>query len=322
MPVVARIFHRFNCSTIAWQSHICYALLLSLLPWTRSLPWLALSTFCFGLSRGTVDVSTNTLAILTERAYGSAIMSSLQGCWSLGGVIGASFSSVLLRQHASARLDLAAAAVIIVANVLISRNYLLPEEASVDPPSGWAFLPRALWAVAGIAFLAFFIEGAVGDWSTVYLRSTLGVSASRAATGYGIFSFAMMAGCFIGDHIKMKLGATRLLQLSGALVTVGVGCALLGRTYAVAMIGLLIAGFGLSNMVALVFGAAAQSSPGAVGAAIAATASVGYLGFLVGSPAVGSLSGLLGLRAALTLVILAGAIIAVSARKAFHRNFQ
>jgi fucose permease len=55
-------------------------------------------TFIFGLCRGTVDVSTNTQAIVTERAYGSAVMSSLQGFWSLGGVIGAGFSSLLLRQ--------------------------------------------------------------------------------------------------------------------------------------------------------------------------------------------------------------------------------
>ena len=68
-------------------------------------------TLCFGLLRGTVDVSTNTQAIITERAYGSAVMSGLQGFWSLGGVIGAAFSSVLLRQHSTARQNLFAAAV-------------------------------------------------------------------------------------------------------------------------------------------------------------------------------------------------------------------
>jgi hypothetical protein len=85
--------------------------MLSLLPWTRSLLWLAIGTLCFGLLRGTVDVSTNTEAIITGRAYGSAVMSGLQGFWSLGGVIGAAFSSVLLRQHSTARQNLFAAAV-------------------------------------------------------------------------------------------------------------------------------------------------------------------------------------------------------------------
>jgi hypothetical protein len=42
-----------------------------------------------------------------------------------------------------------------------------------------------------------------------------------------------------------------------------------------------------------------------VGAAIAAAASVGYLGFLVGPPVVGSVSGVLGLRMALALVVVA-----------------
>jgi hypothetical protein len=80
------------------------------------------------------------------------------------------------------------------------------------------------------------------------------------------------------------------------------------------MFGFLFAGFGLSNMVALIFGAAARRFPGGVGAAIAAAASIGYLGFLVGPPVVGSLSGVVGLRAALTLVVVAGVVISFAAR--------
>jgi MFS family permease len=314
MPFVGHVFHRIDSSRIAWSGQICYAVMLSLLPWTRSLTWLAIGTFCFGLLRGTVDVSTNTQAIITERAYGSAVMSGLQGFWSLGGLMGAAFSSVLLRQHSTARQNLFAAAVCMIFTILISKRYLLNEDRPVDPPAGWVLIPRALWALAAVAFLSFFIEGAIGDWGTVYLRSTLHLSAATAATGYAVFSLSMMTGCFIGDHLTMKLGATNLLRASGILVAAGFGFALLGTTYFAAMIGFLFAGFGLSNMVALIFGAAARRFPGGVGAAIAAAASVGYLGFLVGPPVVGSLSGLLGLRAALALVVVAGVVISFAAR--------
>jgi MFS family permease len=88
----------------------------------------------------------------------------------------------------------------------------------------------------------------------------------------------------------------------------------MGTTYFAAMFGFLFAGFGLSNMVVLIFGAAARRFPGGVGAAIAAAASVGYLGFLVGPPVVGSLSGVVGLRAALALVVVAGVVISLAAR--------
>jgi MFS family permease len=320
MPVVGRAFHRFDSSGIAWKGQICYALALSLLPWTRSLSWLAVGTFGFGLCRGMVDVSTNTQAIITERAYGSAVMSSLQGFWSLGGLIGAAFSSVLLRQHASAREDLAAAAAVMIVTALAGRPYLLAADAPADPPTGWALIPRRLWALAALAFLSLFIEGAIGDWGTVYLRSTLHVSAATAATGFAAFSLSMMTGCFVGDYLNMKLGATNLLQISGVLVAAGFGFALIGTTYAGAMIGLLVAGFGTSNMIALIFGAAARRSPGGVGAAIAAASSIGYLGFLVGPPVVGSVSGIVGLRAALVLVVVAGALISVSARNVLRET--
>jgi hypothetical protein len=272
-------------------------------------------TFIFGLCRGAADVSTNTQAIVTERAYGSAVMSSLQGFWSLGGVIGAGFSSLLLRQHASARQNLAAAAAAMILTVLVSRRYLLADDAPVNPPAGWTLIPRSLWALAGVAFLSLFIEGSIGDWGTVYLRSTLLVSAATAATGYAVFSLSMMTGCFVGDYLNIRFGPTNLLRTSGVLVTAGFGFALIGTTYGGAVIGLLIAGFGLSNMIALIFGAAARRSPGGVGAAIAAASSIGYLGFLVGPPVIGSLAGVVGLRIALALVVVAGSVISFSARK-------
>jgi MFS family permease len=315
MPVVGRALHLFDSSGIAWKGQICYAVMLSVLPWTKSLPWLALATFIFGVCRGAVDVSTNTQAVLTEHAYGSAVMSSLQGFWSLGGLIGAASSSLLLKRHASARLDLGSAAAAMIVIAVISRIYLLSEDAPADTPARWTLIPRHLWALAAVAFLSLFIEGAIGDWGTVYLRSTLHVSAATAATGFAAFSLSMMTGCFVGDHLKMKLGATNLLRLSGALVVSGFGFTLVGTTYAGALIGLLVAGFGTSNMIALIFGAAARRSPGGVGAAIAATSIIGYLGFLIGPPAVGSVSGWLGLRAALALVVVAGGAIFLSARK-------
>jgi MFS family permease len=322
MPVVGRALHLFDSSGIAWKGQICYAVVLSVLPWTKSLPWLALATFIFGVCRGAVDVSTNTQAVITERAYGSAVMSSLQGFWSVGGLIGATFSSLLLEKHASARLDLGSAAAAMIVTALVSRIYLLHEDAPADAPARWILIPRHLWALAAVAFLSLFIEGAIGDWGTVYLRSTLHVSAATAATGFAAFSLSMMTGCFVGDHLNMRLGATNLLRLSGALVVSGFGFTLAGTTYAGAMIGLLVAGFGTSNMIALIFGAAARRNPGGVGAAIAATSIIGYLGFLVGPPAVGSVSGWLGLRAALTMVVVAGAVISLCARRVLREAMK
>lgn len=315
MPLVGSALRRFDSSGIAWKGQICYAGALCVLPWAKSLPWLALATFCFGVCRGMADVSTNTQAVITERAYGSAVMSSLQGFWSLGGLVGAAFSSILLRHHASARLDLALASVAMIVTALVSRPYLLREGAPSDGSMRWSLIPRHLWGLAAVAFLALFVEGVIGDWGAVYLRSALHVSAATAATGFAVFSLSMMSGCFIGDSLNTKLGATSLLRLSGVLVSLGFGFALIGTTYVEAMIGLLIAGFGTANMVALIFGAAARRTPEGVGAAIAAASSVGYLGFLVGPPVVGSASAMVGLRVALALVVVAGVVISLSARR-------
>jgi hypothetical protein len=54
--------------------------------------------------------------------------------------------------------------------------------------------------------------------------------------------------------------------------------------------------------------------PGGVRAAIAAT-SIGYLGFLIGPPAAGSVSGWLGLRVVLAMVVVASVVISLCARR-------
>ena len=187
MPVIGRVFHRFDSSAIAWKGQICYAVLLSLLPWTRSLPWLAVGTFIFGLCRGTVDVSTNTQAIVTERAYGSAVMSSLQGFWSLGGVIGAGFSSLLLRQHASARQDLAAAAAAMIVTVLVSRP--LPAGRRCTRGSSGGLVTDSPDPVGvGRRRFSFPLHRRL-DWRLGHGLSTIDASRLGSYSGHGLWCF-------------------------------------------------------------------------------------------------------------------------------------
>jgi hypothetical protein len=82
---------------------------------------------------------------------------------------------------------LAAAAIAMMVTALVSRRYLLADDAPVDPPAGWTLIPPPLWTLASVTFLSLFIEGSIGDWATVYLRSTLHVTAATAATGFDAF---------------------------------------------------------------------------------------------------------------------------------------
>ena len=61
-------------------------------------------------------------------------------------------------------------------------------------------------------------EGAIGDWSGIYLRENLGSSSSAAATGFAGFSLGMAIARLGGDWINSHLGAGPLLRGGMALV--------------------------------------------------------------------------------------------------------
>lgn len=74
-----------------------------------------------------------------------------------------------------------------------------------------------------------------------------------------------------------------------------------------------LVGIGASNIVPLLFSAAARSETVAPSAAIAMAATVGYAGFLLGPPMIGFAADHIGLRLALGTLLLAVVLIAGSA---------
>jgi MFS family permease len=157
-------------------------------------------------------------------------------------------------------------------------------------------------------------EGAVLDWSAAWLRGDLGASPSVAATAFAAFSAAMAVGRFGGDWLRHRWGAAVLVRASAAIAAIGLGSALLIATPLAAVVGFAGVGLGLSNTVPVLFGAAGRMPGAQPGAAIAATASVGYVGFLVGPPLIGLVAQLSTLGTALGLLVLACALVAAFAR--------
>ena len=156
-------------------------------------------------------------------------------------------------------------------------------------------------------------EGAILDWSAAWLRGDLGASPSMAATAFAAFSAAMAAGRFGGDRLRRRWGATVLVRGSACVAAAGVALALLVATPVGAMLGFALAGLGLSNTVPVLFGAAGRLPGQQPGAAIAATASVGYVGFLVGPPMIGLVAEATSLGRALILLVVACGLVALFA---------
>lgn len=154
------------------------------------------------------------------------------------------------------------------------------------------------------------------DWSVLFVKQELGGEPGIAALAYASFSAAMAAGRFGGDAVRARLDSVTLLRVSGILAAAGMTLALIAPAPALALLGFALVGLGLSNVVPVLFSAAAQV-PGVTAAhGIAAVSSVGYLGMMAGPPVIGFIAQSSSLTVGLSTVVLFAVVFALSARRA------
>ncbi len=153
----------------------------------------------------------------------------------------------------------------------------------------------AVAGLAAIALLCFLVEGAMVDWSGLYLTST-GATAAAAAAGFAAFSCTMVLGRLLGDRVVRHCGSRQVIVGGAALAALGLGLAgALPATGAI-LAGYAMAGLGLSNVVPAIFSAAGRTGSSAA-AGIAMVASIGYAGLLAGPPLIGAVAANWSLRA-------------------------
>jgi len=168
-----------------------------------------------------------------------------------------------------------------------------------------------LICLAAMAFGSFLAEGAASDWSAVYLHFSLGASVGLAAAGYTVFSLTMTGGRLVGDRLADLAGPARLVRLSAGVAAAGFAVALLVGQVWSALAGFALLGAGLSVVVPLVLSAAAAT--GRPGPNLALVTSSGYLGVLAGPALIGGVAQLIGLHAALGIVVVLCMMCAVLA---------
>lgn len=270
---------------------------------------LLVSTFVLGTAYSAMDVAMNAQAVLVERTARRPIMSSFHGIFSAGGLVGAIASALALATGGSAITDTVAISIgAEFALVIAVRGLVDAPREPHDAAPGEGARPRKRTLAAGVAVLgaiAFFGlvgEGAIADWSAIYLRTSLGAGVAAAAAAFAAFSFAMAVGRFAGDAVVARFGRTRTLVV-GALVAASALAAALGlhRTW-FTYVGFACAGLGLANVIPVAFGLAGRIRGLGDGIGIAGVSTLGYAGFLVGPPVIGFVSDACGLRIALGLV--------------------
>jgi MFS family permease len=313
MFLAGAVSARFGSRPVILVGGFGLAVLLPLLGAAGSPVALGLTLFGFGAALGSLDVAMNIHAVEVERAAAKPLMSGFHALFSVGGFAGATAITFLLslnvRPFASTLL---ASLLMAIAMVSAAPRLLRASHSSEAPlvvaPHGIVLLLAALAAVM------FLVEGAILDWSALLVTAKGLVSKAQGGLGYSIFAIAMTAGRFGGDFVTSRVGDRATLFWGGLATMAGFALLLIAPIPAVAMSGFLLIGLGASNIVPVLFrGAGAQRAMPA-GLAVAAIATAGYAGNLVGPAAIGFIAKAAGLPVAFWLLAaLVGAVV-LSAR--------
>jgi MFS family permease len=300
------IVERYRSQFVTGVATVCLGLATILAVVSASRLSLVLALVPFGFFNGLLDVSMNSQAAAFEQRTGRSVMSSFHAFYSLGGLIGTLFGAALLAANISPLAHVLTAAIpFLVAGSFMHRG-LIQEEKQDHPHGFFLSVPTGkVLPLALMAFVFFLTEGAIYDWSGVFLRTELGVDLSAAGIGYAAFSLLMASIRFCGDFWVARFGRLAVFVAGTVVGTAGLMLACLGGNYLVSVAGFGLVGVGLANCVPLIFSAAARQSEAGFGRGIAAVASAGYFGLFAGPPIIGSIAQLIGLQKALLLVAVA-----------------
>lgn len=315
MLMAGALIARLGSTVVVRGALLGYCLVAVLVGLAQTVPELFGALFCWGVFHGSLDVSMNSQAGSVERLYRRSIFAGFHAWWSLGAFAGTGLGVVLIAADVPLTWHLLGAGVVLAAAILPLTRWMLPADAdpAADGTHGIARPTLQLLGLGLIAMLGMFCEGAASDWSAVYLRDDLGMTASSAGIGYAAFALAMFVGRSIGDRVITALGSRTAIRISALTAGLSLGFALLIGDPVAGIIGFALLGLGLGLVVPCLFSVSSRlpGTPSAPGLAFVTV--FGWAGFLCGPPLIGFLSNTAGLPAALGVAAAGGLLMAILA---------
>lgn len=306
IPITGWLITRHGSRKVAAATSIAFCCALVVLAIAFNAVTLSLALFFFGAVAAGMDVSMNAHGVEVEKELGAPTMSRFHGMFSLGGMVGAGIGGWVAAHGIAPFSHFGASAAINLALALLAWPAMLDtHDAGVT--SGHRLplsrIPRVLLALSAIAFCILLSEGAMADWTAVYMRQVLSAGPGIAAQGYAVFSAAMACFRFLGDFITARLGPLLTVRTGSLVAAAGLSWALSVHSPNWALPGFAAAGAGFSVIIPLVFGSGGRVPSINPGAGIATVTGIGYVGFIIGPPAIGFASQLFTLRYALGVVV-------------------
>ncbi|MBT3153828.1 MFS transporter [Streptomyces sp. CHD11] len=320
-PLVAPLMRRLGSRGLAVWSALVLVSVLPALAAAGSYPLALAVVFVDGVAVGCLNVAMNARGAALEEHYGRGAMAQLHATFSGGAFGGALLASGTNAVTHSVTAHFAVAAALLLLLLAASRPRVLAESRDRAPGKQPAKDgKKRLGSLAGASRAALWLgcamvfgtvtEGAMNDWSALYLTEETGASGRLAPLGIAFFSVMMVLARLLGDGWRSRWGDALLVRAGSVLAGTGLALALLtGGTWP-ALIGFACVGLGMATVTPCLYVAAAAEGPGA----LALVAAMGTTGLLAGPALIGFVAGATDLTVGMAVVAASAVLVAVCSR--------
>lgn len=280
MPVAGILSGRIGCRRTILLAMMLICLSLPFLATASSIPLLFTALLVLGAGVGTIDCAMNIQAVIVERHSGKSMMSGFHGLFSVGNIAGAAGVTLLLTLGVPPLIATLCVIALLIISVVLSLPGLLTYGG--DSQNKLFAIPHGIVLFIGIlCFIAFLTEGAMLDWSAVFLISERNISPSYAGLGFTAFATTMTISRLTGDKIVQRFGGQQVVMGGALLAATGLLISIIAPTWQLALAGYALIGAGCSNIVPVMYSAVGRQTTMPESLAIPAITTLGYAGILI-----------------------------------------
>ncbi|WP_417563146.1 MFS transporter [Microbacterium sp.] len=286
-----------------------------------SWPLVTAGLVLWGFGNGCLDVMMNVEAAAIEKHIGKTILPLFHAFFSFGTVIGAGLgvAAIALGMVPAVHLPIIAAIIVVVGVVSVAnvpvREVAMDAADPAEQKHGWrerltlalsAWKEPRTYALGLIMLGMSFAEGGANDWLALGVVDGHDAPEALGAAALATFSICMTAVRVLGGPLVDRLGRVNTLRILAVFAGGGLLLFILAPNLPLVFVGAALWGMGASLGFPLGMSAAADD-PAKAAARVSAAATIGYVAFLAGPPALGYISDHIGLLN--TLYIIVGLIV-------------
>jgi MFS family permease len=284
-----------------------FTFLLSLLSvgFAPSIWFIVASLVVFSISLRVINISINTQSISIQEKFEKKIVGSFHGIWSIGGILGVLFSTIMIKFKISIEWHLLMVTIFGILMVIFAFPYLLRNDKARSGNGFRLGKPSKYISLLGlIVFFAAICEGGMYDWNGVYFKEV--VKEEVFTYGYLLFMVCMTISRLTIDKMMEKFGMQKLYILGSFLIMIGVTMAVVFPYFWTALIGFCMVGFGVSGLYPMTYILAGRAKKYSVGIVISIVSTYSTIGMFLGPPIIGYLAHAFGLQRAFITFIVGG----------------